>query len=71
MKYNFKVEDLDCAHCAGKIEAEISKLDGVEKANVNYLSEKISVTGDVDADMLFEKIKEIVARIEPDCRVSK
>ena len=29
MKKVFMIEDLDCAHCAAKIEDAIAKLDGV------------------------------------------
>ncbi len=71
MKYNFRIENLDCAHCAAKIEAEINKLDSVEKANVNYLSEKITVLSELDEELLFNYVKTIVAKIEPDSIVSK
>ncbi|MBE6605956.1 MAG: hypothetical protein E7635_02830 [Ruminococcaceae bacterium] len=71
MKYNFKIENLDCAHCAAKIETEINKLDAVEKANVNYLSEKITVVSELDEETVFNNVKVIVARIEPDSIVSK
>ena len=43
-----KVEDLDCAHCAAKIEDAIKKLDGVNSATVSFLAQKITV--DVDDD---------------------
>lgn len=69
MKYVYKVENLCCAHCAAKIEEEISKIEGVEKVNVNYLSEKIKITSDIDNDELFEKVKSIALKIEPDCTV--
>ena len=29
MKKVFKIQDLDCAHCAAKMELAISKLEGV------------------------------------------
>ena len=37
VKKTFLLEDLDCAHCAAKIEDAVSKIDGVEKATVNFL----------------------------------
>lgn len=69
MKITFKIEDLCCAHCAAKIEEEILKLDGVEKANVNYLSEKIVITTELEREPLLDKVREIAAKIEPDCKV--
>ena len=38
-----KVEDLDCAHCAAKIEDAIKNLDGVNSATVSFLAQKITV----------------------------
>ena len=35
MKKVFKLEDLDCANCAAKMENAISKIEGVESANVS------------------------------------
>ncbi len=65
-----KIEDLDCAHCAAKIEEAIRKLDGVHTATVSFLAQKITVDAEDDA---FEEIaKQIVAiakKIEPDCTV--
>ena len=34
MKKTFKMQDLDCAHCAAKMEAAIQKLDGVKSATI-------------------------------------
>ena len=37
MKKTFKLIDLDCAHCAAKMEEAIKKLPGVTNASVNFL----------------------------------
>ena len=39
MKKIFKLEDLDCANCCGKMEAAIAKVDGVESVSVNFYPE--------------------------------
>ena len=36
MKKTIKLVDLDCAHCAAKIEKAVKKLDGVADASVNF-----------------------------------
>ena len=40
MKKTFRMEDLECAHCAAKMEDAIKKLDGVHCASVNFLLQK-------------------------------
>jgi copper chaperone CopZ len=42
MKKRFMIEELCCANCAAKMEAEIRKLDGVQSANINFLTQKLT-----------------------------
>ena len=43
MKKVFKLEDLDCANCAAKMEAALQKLDGVNAVSVNFLTQKLTL----------------------------
>ena len=68
MKYVFKMEDLDCAHCAAKMEKEIGKLDGVTSVSISFLAQKMTLDCEEEkkSDIL-SKAKAICKRIEPDC----
>ena len=70
MKKVFKLEDLDCANCAKKMENAINEIDGVESATVSFISQKLTIPAD---DARFSDImKEAAARckkIEPDCTI--
>ena len=70
MKKKFKLEDLDCANCAAKMEEAIKKIQGVNDANVSFLAQKMTIDG--QDDMFEEIMKEVVkvcARVEPDCKI--
>jgi len=70
MVKTFKIEDLECAHCAAKMQDAIQKLDGVRSATVSFLAEKITIDiVDDKAENLGETINKICKNIEPDCRV--
>ena len=43
MKKIYRLEDLECAVCAGKMEHAISKIDGVQEVNVNFLTQKLTL----------------------------
>ena len=43
MKKTYRLENLDCAACAAKMEAAISKLDGVESVSVNFIMQKLTL----------------------------
>lgn len=67
MKKTFKLDGLECANCALKIERAIKNIDGVSSATVNFMTAKIIIEGDESKlDNITSKTKEIVKRHEPD-----
>ena len=72
MKKTFKMVDLDCAHCAAKMQAAIEKLEGVEKVSVNFLTQKMTLEAD-DArfDEIFTQAVAACKKVDPDCDVVK
>lgn len=70
MKKTYKMEDLDCANCAAKMEAAIQKIEGVNEAAVNFMQQKLVIDAE---DEFFDKImKEVVRvckKVEPDCEI--
>ena len=70
MKRVFKLEDLDCANCAAKMERAICKVDGVHSASVNFMGQRLTLEAE---DARFEDVlKEVVKvskRVEPDCKI--
>lgn len=68
MKKVFKLEDLDCANCAAKMERAIKKIDGVVSATVSFMSQKLTLEAD-DArfDAIMKEVIKTCKKIEPDC----
>ena len=46
--YTFKVEGMSCSACANRVERITKKIDGVESANVNFATEKLTVRVDAE-----------------------
>jgi len=70
MKKVYKMENLDCANCAAKMEAAIKKIDGVEDATVSFLVQKLTIR--CDESKLDEIMKEAVKackKVDPDCEI--
>lgn len=63
MEKNYEIRNLGCAHCGGKIEEAIKKLDGVEDAVLNFPMRKIKIKGDITEELLAE-INRIAGKIE-------
>lgn len=66
MKMTYRLMGLDCANCAAKMEAAISKLDGVSSASVNFMTTKMVL--EAQDDKMTEVIaaaERIIKKIEP------
>ena len=75
MKKKFKLQDLDCANCAAKMEDAIKKIpgvndEGVSNANVNFMMQKMTVDAEDDKfDAIMEEVVRVCAKVEPDCKI--
>lgn len=70
MKKKFKLEDLDCANCAAKMEEAIKKINGVNDASVSFLAQKMTIDAEDDQfDEIMKKVVKVCEKVEPDCRI--
>ncbi|EIY5795712.1 cadmium-translocating P-type ATPase [Enterococcus faecium] len=69
---SYRLEGLDCANCAMKIEKGVQQIDGVKEATVNFTSGKLTI--DVAEDRLAtveQETKKVVRELEPDVKVTE
>lgn len=70
MRKTFKLDEIDCANCARKLQDELAKLDGVDAISVNFMTQKLTLSA---ADDRFEdvlgRVVALAAKIEPDCEI--
>lgn len=72
MKKTYILEDLDCAHCAEKIEAKVADITGVESCSLNFLTCKLVVEAEEGKiPQIGKEIKKIVKKLEPDVTVQE
>lgn len=69
MKKTYKLENLDCANCAAKIENAVKEIEGVINASVSFMTQKLTIETEADLDEIMAKVKKIVRTIEPDCEI--
>ena len=72
MKKVYKIE-IDCANCAAKVEEAIKKIDGINSASLNFMTQKMIL--DLDESREEELLKQVyktAKRVEPDfCIIDK
>ena len=72
MKKVFKLEGLNCAHCAAKIGEKVSKLEGVKSVVINFMTTKMTLESvDENIGDILEKVKKLINEVEPDVNMIK
>ncbi len=70
MKKVYRMENLECAHCAAKMEQAIGKLEGVESVSVSFLTQKLILNVEESKlEQIVAETQKICKKIEPDCRI--
>ena len=70
MEKVFRLEELDCANCAAKMENAIRKIEGVENAAVNFLTQKMTIEAQEEHfEEIMKKVVKVCKKVEPDCRI--
>ncbi len=70
MKKTFIIEDLDCAHCAAKMEEEIAKIPTVTSVSVNFLAGKLTLEAEEsNFQTALDAALAVIKTVEPDCKV--
>ena len=70
MKKKYKMENLDCAHCAAKMEEGIGKISGVNEVSISFMTQKLVIDADDDRfDDIMKEVVKVCAKVEPDCKI--
>lgn len=65
MKKTIKLLDLDCGHCADKIQNAVKKIDGVTSVSVNFLGQKMVLEAPDDQfDAVLAEAKTLIKQIK-------
>ena len=70
MKKNYRLENLDCANCAAKMERAVAKIDGVDSASISFMGQRMSIDADESRfDKIMDDVVKACKRVEPDCKI--
>ncbi len=70
MRKSFRLDEIDCANCALKLQDALAQLEGVESVSVNFLTQKLTLTAADDRfDAVLDQVVKTAARVEPDCEI--
>ena len=64
MKFKYTIEGIDCPNCAAKLASMMEKLDGVDSAKINFLSEKLTVESALEESELLATLRKTAKAFE-------
>ncbi len=68
MRKAFKLQDLDCANCAAKMENAIKNIEGVKSASISFMAQKLVLEADDDRfEAVLDEAQHACKKFEPDC----
>ena len=68
MRKVFKVEDLECANCAAKMQDAIAKIDGVNSVNISFMAQKLTLDAEDERfDAILDAAQKAISKFEKDC----
>ena len=66
MKIRFNIKGLDCANCASGLERAIQKIEGIEKANISFITQKMEIEcNEIKREEIIKSIIKVIKKEEP------
>ena len=70
MKKSYILDEIDCANCAAKLERAVAEIDGVTRASVSFIAQKMIIEADEnDFDAVIKALPKVAKKAVPDCTV--
>jgi len=72
VKKSYKLEDLDCANCAAKMERGIQEIPGVRSASVTFMTQKLVMEiDDEKADEIEKAALRAIHKVDADVSMTR
>lgn len=71
MKIKYTITGLDCPNCAAKLASQMSNIEGVESAKINFLTEKLTVETTLDEARAYDLLSKAGKAFSKDIKIEK
>ncbi|MGI6205567.1 MAG: cation transporter [Anaerovoracaceae bacterium] len=66
----YKMQDIDCADCAAKMERKIRKIDGVNDATISFMTQRLTLDVEDDKlDSVLEEAQRRVSKVDSEAKI--
>ena len=71
MKIKYTIIGLDCPNCAAKLATQMSNIEGIESAKINFLTEKLTVETSLSEQAAYDALSKAAKVFSRDVKIEK
>lgn len=71
MKIKYTITGLDCPNCAAKLASQMSAIEGIDSAKINFLTEKLTVETPLEEKAAEELLKKAASAFDKGIKIEK
>ncbi len=71
MKLKYIITGLDCPNCAAKLAGQMSAIEGVDSAKINFLTEKLTVETTLDEGTAYDALAKAAKAFSRDIKIER
>ena len=71
MKLKYIITGIDCPNCAAKLATQMSAIDGIDSAKINFLTEKLTVETSLDEAAAYDALYKVAKAFSKDIKIEK
>ena len=71
MKIKYIITGLDCPNCAAKLADQMSKIEGIDSAKINFLTEKLTVESSLSESDAYDALSKAAKAFSRDVKIER
>ena len=71
MKIKYTITGIDCPNCAAKLASQMSELEGIDSAKINFLTEKLTVETQLEEENAHKLLSSAAKKFSKDVSIEK
>lgn len=71
MKIKYTIIGLDCPNCAAKLATQMSNIEGIDSAKINFLTEKLTVETSLSEQASYDALSKAAKAFSRDVKIEK
>ena len=69
--YEFYFKGIDCPNCAAKLATQMTNIEGIDSAKINFLTEKLTVETELNEEAVYSLLSAAAKAFSRDIKIER